>query len=61
MESAERAVGDATPDEDALTLQVPYDGTVGPSRALLDRLDGQQVPLAGCRCTPPISTTSSSP
>jgi len=47
MESAGRAVGDAAPDRDALTLQVPYDGTVGSLKALLGRLDGQAVPAGG--------------
>jgi ABC-2 type transport system ATP-binding protein len=47
MELAERAVGDATRDQDALTLQVPYDGTVRSLKALLDRLDGQAIPAGG--------------
>jgi ABC-2 type transport system ATP-binding protein len=47
MESAERTVGDAVPDEDALTLQVPYDGSVGSLKALLGRLDGQAIPAGG--------------
>jgi ABC-2 type transport system ATP-binding protein len=47
MESAERAVGDAARDQDALTLQVPYDGSVASLKALLDRLDGQAIPAGG--------------
>jgi ABC-2 type transport system ATP-binding protein len=33
----------AAPDEDALTLQVPSDGSVRSLRALLDRLDSASV------------------
>jgi len=47
LESAARALGDASPDEDALTLQVPYDGSVRSLRALLGRLDDQAVPAGG--------------
>ena len=47
LESAARALGDASPDEDALTLQVPYDGSVRSLRALLGRLDEQAVPVGG--------------
>jgi ABC-2 type transport system ATP-binding protein len=35
----------ASPAEDGLTLQVPYDGGVRPLRALLDRLDDDAVPV----------------
>jgi ABC-2 type transport system ATP-binding protein len=47
LKSAERAVGDAARDEGALTLQVPYDGSVRSLKALLDRLDGQAIPAGG--------------
>jgi ABC-2 type transport system ATP-binding protein len=47
LESAARALGDASPDEEALTLQVPYDGSVRSLRALLGRLDDQAVPVGG--------------
>ena len=47
LESAARALGDASRDEDALTLQVPYDGSVRSLRALLGRLDEQAVPVGG--------------
>jgi ABC-2 type transport system ATP-binding protein len=47
LDSAARALGDASPDEDALTLQVPYDGSVRSLRALLGRLDEQAVPVGG--------------
>jgi ABC-2 type transport system ATP-binding protein len=47
MQSAQRAVGDATRDQDTLTLQVPYDGSVRSLKALLDRLDGQAVSGGG--------------
>jgi ABC-2 type transport system ATP-binding protein len=47
LESAARALGDASRDEDALTLQVPYDGSVRSLRTLLGRLDEQAVPAGG--------------
>jgi ABC-2 type transport system ATP-binding protein len=47
LESAARALGDASADEDTLTLQVPYDGSVRSLRALLSRLDEQAVPAGG--------------
>jgi ABC-2 type transport system ATP-binding protein len=47
LESAARSLGDASRDEDALTLQVPYDGSVRSLQALLGRLDEQAVPVGG--------------
>src|SRR5262249_16877346 len=47
MTAAARALGQAAPDADALTLQVPYDGSVGSLKNLLDRLDGQAIPAGG--------------
>jgi ABC-2 type transport system ATP-binding protein len=47
LESAARTFGDASRDEDALTLQVPYDGSVRSLQALLGRLDEQAVPVGG--------------
>jgi ABC-2 type transport system ATP-binding protein len=47
MAAAARDLAEAAPDEDALTLQVPYDGTVRSLKALLDRLDGQAIPAGG--------------
>jgi ABC-2 type transport system ATP-binding protein len=47
LESAAGALGDASRDADALTLQVPYDGSVRSLRALLGRLDDQAVPVGG--------------
>jgi ABC-2 type transport system ATP-binding protein len=47
MVSAQRAVGDAARDQDGLTLQVPYDGSVRTLKVLLDRLDGQAIPAGG--------------
>jgi ABC-2 type transport system ATP-binding protein len=47
LESAARTLGDASRDEDALTLQVPYDGSVRSLQALLGRLDEQAVPVGG--------------
>jgi ABC-2 type transport system ATP-binding protein len=40
---AARCVDASAPDRDALTLQVPSDGSVRSLRALLDRLDGASV------------------
>jgi ABC-2 type transport system ATP-binding protein len=47
LESAARSLGDASRDEDALTLQVPYDGSVRSLQVLLGRLDEQAVPAGG--------------
>jgi ABC-2 type transport system ATP-binding protein len=47
LESAARSLGDASRDEDALTLQVPYDGSVRSLQVLLGRLDEQAVPVGG--------------
>jgi ABC-2 type transport system ATP-binding protein len=41
--SAARALGEPTRDDDALSLQVPSDGSVKSLRALLDRLDDASV------------------
>ena len=43
LDFAARAVGEASRDDDALTLQVPTDGDVGSLKAVLDRLDGEAV------------------
>jgi len=43
---AARALAPASPDEEALTLQVPHDGTVHALRALLARLDDASVEVA---------------
>jgi len=45
--AAARALGDATRDDDALTLQVPSDGDVKSLRALLDRLGDASIEVAG--------------
>jgi ABC-2 type transport system ATP-binding protein len=47
LDSAARTLGDASRDEDALTLQVPYDGSVRSLQALLGRLGEQAVPVGG--------------
>lgn len=39
LDAAARVLGDASRDEEALTLQVPSDGSVHALRSLLDRLD----------------------
>jgi ABC-2 type transport system ATP-binding protein len=43
LEAAARVLGEAVRDDEALTLQVPSDGSVKSLRALLDRLDGASV------------------
>jgi ABC-2 type transport system ATP-binding protein len=43
LEAAARVLGEAVRDDEALTLQVPSDGSVKSLRALLDRLDSQSV------------------
>jgi ABC-2 type transport system ATP-binding protein len=43
LESAARALGEPTRDNDTLTLQVPSDGGVGSLRAVLDQLDGASI------------------
>jgi ABC-2 type transport system ATP-binding protein len=47
LHSAARALGDGQADEDALTLQIPYDGSVRSLRALLGRLDDQAIGAGG--------------
>ena len=47
LESAAEALGAASRDDEALTLQVPGDGSLRSLRALLDRLDGAQVEVGG--------------
>jgi ABC-2 type transport system ATP-binding protein len=43
LESAARAVGQATRDSDALALRVPHDGSLRALKALLDHLDEHAV------------------
>jgi ABC-2 type transport system ATP-binding protein len=43
LEAAARALGEVVRDDQALTLQVPSDGSVKSLRALLNRLDGASV------------------
>ncbi len=47
LEAAARTLGSAVRDDDALTLQVPSDGSVKSLRALLDRLDNAAVEADG--------------
>jgi len=47
LAAAARALGDATRDDEALTLQVPSDGDVKSLRALLDRLGDASIEVAG--------------
>jgi ABC-2 type transport system ATP-binding protein len=43
LDAAARMLGDVTRDDDALTLQVPSDGSFASLRALIDRFDDQPV------------------
>lgn len=43
LEAAARMLGDMSRDDDALTLQVPSDGSFTSLRALIDRFDGQSI------------------
>jgi ABC-2 type transport system ATP-binding protein len=43
LDAAARMLGDVPRDEDALTLQVPSDGSFASLRALIDRFDGQSI------------------
>ncbi|HEV2920345.1 MAG TPA: ATP-binding cassette domain-containing protein, partial [Actinomycetota bacterium] len=47
LAAAAHAVGEATRDNEALTLQVPSDGDVKSLRALLDRLGDASIEVAG--------------
>jgi ABC-2 type transport system ATP-binding protein len=46
LEAAARTLGEAVRDDEALTLQVPSDGSVKSLRALLDRLDGASIEVS---------------
>ncbi len=43
LAAATRALGDVPRDEEALTMQVPNDGSVRSIKALLDRLDNESI------------------
>jgi ABC-2 type transport system ATP-binding protein len=47
LEAAASTLGEAVRDDEALTLQVPSDGSVGSLRAVLDRLDDQSIEVDG--------------
>jgi hypothetical protein len=47
LDAAARTLGEATRDDEALSLQVSSDGSVESLRALLDRLDGQSIEVGG--------------
>ena len=47
LDAAARTLGEAARDDEALTLQIPSDGSVESLRALLDRLDGQSIEVGG--------------
>jgi len=44
---AARALGDPARDDEALTLQVPYDGSLRSLKSLLDRLDDESIEVDG--------------
>jgi ABC-2 type transport system ATP-binding protein len=46
LESAADMLGEAVRDDEALTLQVPSDGSVKSLRAVLDRLDGASIDVS---------------
>ncbi len=47
FESAARTLGEVSRDDDALSLQVPTDGSVQSLKAVLDRLDHDAIAIAG--------------
>jgi ABC-2 type transport system ATP-binding protein len=47
LDAAARALGSGSSDEDGLTLQIPYDGSVRSLGALLGLLDDQAIPAGG--------------
>jgi ABC-2 type transport system ATP-binding protein len=47
LDSAARVLGSGTRDEEALTLQIPTDGSVGSLRTLLDQLDHDAIVVDG--------------
>ena len=47
LDAAARALGEATRDDDALTLDISSDGDVTSLRALLDRLGDASIEVAG--------------
>ncbi len=47
LERAARVITDGSPDEEALTLQVPSDGGTRSLRVLLDRLDAASIDVGG--------------
>ena len=47
FESAARTLGEVSRDDDALSLQVPTDGSVQSLKAVLDRLDHNAIAIAG--------------
>ena len=53
LEPAARTVATASRDDEALSLQVPSDGSLQSLRALLDQLDGASVQVAGLSIHPP--------
>jgi ABC-2 type transport system ATP-binding protein len=47
LDAAARTLGEAVRDDEALTLQVPSDGSVKSLRALLSRLDDESIEVDG--------------
>ncbi len=46
LDRAAHSLGDGARDDDALTLQIASDGSLGALRDLLDRLDAEAIPVA---------------
>jgi ABC-2 type transport system ATP-binding protein len=47
LAAAVRTLGSGSSDEEGLTLQIPYDGSVRSLRSLLGRLNDQEIPAGG--------------
>jgi ABC-2 type transport system ATP-binding protein len=47
LEAAARTLGEASREDDVLTLQVPTDGSVGDLKTVLDRLEDQSLAVDG--------------
>ena len=61
LDSAATVFRDGTRDDQALALDVPSNGELTALRAVLDRVDREQLAARALTCTPPTSTTCSSP
>ena len=61
LDAAAAVFRDSTRDEQALALDVPSNGELTALRAVLDRVDREELSPSRSRCTPLTSTTCSSP